>query len=220
MTACVRAANYCTVWTVKSSHSSFAETSKLADQSISPKPTSSQPLSSRAKILKAASELVAECGPAAMSLEAVAARAGLSKGGLLYNFSSKAKLLEAIVEEHLDEFKTRLDHEAAQRVNSPNALCSAFLLLTRCDESVKKGPPAGLLAAMAENPDFLEPVRRFNRQLVERLAIESRDLELALIALLAIEGLRLSQLIGTDILSETDKEAVLQRLERMLDGEA
>ncbi len=155
-----------------------------------------------------------------MSLEAVAARAGLSKGGLLYNFSNKAKLLEAIVEEHLAEFKTRLDHEAAERAASPNALCTAFLLLTRCDESVKKGPPAGMLAALAENPDFLEPVRRFNRELFERLKTTSRDPELALITVLAIEGLRLSQLIGTEILTEAEKTDVLKRLELMLDGSA
>lgn len=43
--------------------------------------------SSREKILAAAAELADIVGPGNISLDAVAQRAGVSKGGLLYNFS-------------------------------------------------------------------------------------------------------------------------------------
>ena len=45
--------------------------------------------SSREKILDAAAELVTEIGAGRLTLEAVAEKAGLSKGGLLYNFPTK-----------------------------------------------------------------------------------------------------------------------------------
>ena len=51
--------------------------------------------SSREKILDAAAELVAEIGAGRLTLEAVAEKAGLSKGGLLYNFPTKDALLQA-----------------------------------------------------------------------------------------------------------------------------
>ncbi|TIV96394.1 MAG: TetR family transcriptional regulator, partial [Mesorhizobium sp.] len=40
---------------------------------------------SREKILAAAADVAREAGPGSLSLEAVASRAGVSKGGLLYN---------------------------------------------------------------------------------------------------------------------------------------
>ena len=46
----------------------------------------------------AAVALAREQGPGNISLDAVAARAGLSKGGLLYNFPTKAKLLDPNVD--------------------------------------------------------------------------------------------------------------------------
>lgn len=53
--------------------------------------------SSRERILDAASELVRELGAARLTLDAVAERAKLSKGGLLYNFPNKDALLLAML---------------------------------------------------------------------------------------------------------------------------
>jgi len=48
--------------------------------------------SSRERILDAAAELVSEIGSGRLALGSVAERAGLSKGGLLYNFPKEALL--------------------------------------------------------------------------------------------------------------------------------
>ncbi|RUZ98934.1 TetR/AcrR family transcriptional regulator, partial [Mesorhizobium sp. M7A.F.Ca.CA.002.05.1.1] len=53
---------------------------------------------SREKILAAAADVARESGPGSLSLDAVASRAGVSKGGLLYNFPTKAKLMQGLVE--------------------------------------------------------------------------------------------------------------------------
>lgn len=47
----------------------------------------------RARLLSAADQIAAESGAAGVSLDAVAARAGVSKGGLLYHFPTKVALL-------------------------------------------------------------------------------------------------------------------------------
>ncbi|MFM7414309.1 MAG: helix-turn-helix domain-containing protein, partial [Alphaproteobacteria bacterium] len=49
------------------------------------------------RILDAAENLIIARGVAAMTLEAVAREAGVSKGGLLYHFASKEALLEALL---------------------------------------------------------------------------------------------------------------------------
>jgi AcrR family transcriptional regulator len=51
--------------------------------------------SARDKILDATLELIGDIGVPAVTLEGVAARAGVSKGGLLYHFRFKEQLLAA-----------------------------------------------------------------------------------------------------------------------------
>lgn len=52
----------------------------------------------RDKVLDAFERLLVETGSRAATLDAVAARAGVSKGGLLYHFGSKDALVEGMVE--------------------------------------------------------------------------------------------------------------------------
>ena len=63
--------------------------------------------SSREKILDAAAELVSEIGSGRLTLDAVAERAGLSKGGLLYNFPTKEALLQGMIQRLIDEVTIR-----------------------------------------------------------------------------------------------------------------
>jgi AcrR family transcriptional regulator len=58
----------------------------------------------RDELLDAAEELLCDQGSAALTLSAVADRAGVSKGGLLYHFSSKEALIKAMVERLIDDF--------------------------------------------------------------------------------------------------------------------
>lgn len=56
----------------------------------------------RDKILDAYADLLRTDGERAATLEAVAARAGVSKGGLLYHFNTKEALAEALSEQMLE----------------------------------------------------------------------------------------------------------------------
>lgn len=172
--------------------------------------------SSRAKILKAAADVAREAGIGHFSLDAVAARAGLSKGGLLYNFPSKSKLLEALVEDHLLAVEAELNDHAARSAGRPNALAASFLAVARDQERLHDEQPSGLLAALAEDPSFLEPVLRFNRQTLTRMTATASDPHMALVAFLAIEGLRLTRLLGLDVLDASERAKAYAKLETLL----
>ncbi|MCK9793150.1 TetR/AcrR family transcriptional regulator [Isoptericola sp. 4D.3] len=60
------------------------------------------PPAARAKVLRAFAELLVESGERSATLEAVADRAGVSKGGLLYHFPSKDALVDGLLD-HLGE---------------------------------------------------------------------------------------------------------------------
>jgi AcrR family transcriptional regulator len=166
--------------------------------------------SSRDRILKAAGQVAREVGPGHLSLDAVAQRAGISKGGLLYNFPSKAKLLEALVEQHLADFDAALT--AKEDLRQKNGLCAAYMEVFNAELEQRQPPPSGMLAAMAENPDFLAPVRRFNRDLLDRMKAGASDEGAALVLFLALEGMRASRLFGVDVLTSAEHETTMATL--------
>ena len=60
-------------------------------------------------------------GAQALTLDAVAAEAGVSKGGLLYHFKTKRELLDAMLEGWLEEFAAEIDAARGGRARSPTA---------------------------------------------------------------------------------------------------
>ncbi len=175
--------------------------------------------SGRQKIIEAANELALETGPGNLSLDAVAARAGVSKGGLLYHFPSKTMLLKAMVSGFVDEFARALDEREAENPTSPAPLLAAYLDLFVEQQSRHRPPPAGILAALAEDPGFVEPVRQFERSLLDRMRREGGDPAVALIAYLVIHGIRTMDLLSLDIVSDGEVDMVLSRLREMIDGQ-
>lgn len=174
--------------------------------------------SSRERILDAAADLVAEIGAGRLTLEAVAERAGLSKGGLLYNFPSKQALLRGMVERLIERGtseKERMRDALAGRRNLEALLSVAMYLENSCGRAdpVTKG----LIAALAEDPSLLEPLRHKVAQHWSLLKRESEDPDAAAIAWLATEGLHSLELHGVSPVDEDDRERITAALTRLLE---
>lgn len=79
--------------------------------------------SARDRILDAFEDLLAEQSERAATLEAVAARAGVSKGGLLYHFASKDALVDGVLERFAADLAQDIEHMRA----APDGPVSYFL---------------------------------------------------------------------------------------------
>lgn len=172
----------------------------------------------REKILDAATAIAFEQGPSNVSLDAVAARAGVSKGGLLYHFPSKSKLLQSVVSRSLETYDAQLNARVAASDNDANALLLACLDLALEDYLCGHKPPAGVLAAMAEDPSFLDPVRAYENALLTRLKEESSDTGLALACFYATRGVKCAEVMGFGPVEPSEVEELIGRL-RQLVGE-
>jgi AcrR family transcriptional regulator len=84
------------------------------------------PEQTRAAILDAASRLVRERGVSA-SLDDVARRAGVSKGGLLYHFATKHDLHLALATEWLERFRTAVLAAVPADDDAPGRLTRAYV---------------------------------------------------------------------------------------------
>ncbi len=77
----------------------------------------------RDRLLDAFETLLVEHGPRAATLEAVAAQAGVSKGGLLYHFASKDDLVDGM----LDRLLGMARQDAEQMAASPGGAVQYYL---------------------------------------------------------------------------------------------
>jgi len=174
--------------------------------------------SSREKILDAAAELVAEIGAGRLTLEAVAERAGLSKGGLLYNFPTKDALLQAMIQRMIDQVSESKEALRAQMEPGPNleARVATTSLLNMCCDGKMQEIATGMMAAAAENPRLLDPVRQVIAATVEQIESSSDDVEAALLGWLAVEGLSNLEMHNLSPFSDQDRERIVGMINRLL----
>lgn len=158
-------------------------------------------------------------GAAHLTLDAVARRAGISKGGLLYNFPTKLSLLQAMMERYAEGILTFAEGEATE--GERGATGALFKLLhSRLDippRAAGSKRSYGLLAAVAEHPHLLDPIRDMNRTLWQRLK-ERGDHETVLLAWLAIEGLIAFELFNTSPLTAAERSRLIELATQLIDG--
>lgn len=172
----------------------------------------------RQKVIDAAVDIAGEAGPANLSLDAVALRAGVSKGGLLYHFPSKAKLLEAVVEAHLEAFDAALTEREKKKDGARNSVMEAYLELFPQEHAKKRPAQSGFLAALAENPDLLAPARRYERRFLDRMKDNACDPAMATIVFLAVHGASAMSLLKLDVVSDEELQAALARIRDCIVG--
>ena len=79
-------------------------------------------------ILDAAEEIVIEVGASHMTLDAVAKKAGISKGGLIYNFPSKKALLQAMIHRLIRRYEEQRYKKCKVLPESPSRQLKAYIL--------------------------------------------------------------------------------------------
>jgi AcrR family transcriptional regulator len=163
----------------------------------------------RARLLDAAAAVVRRDGAKALTLDAVAAEAGVSKGGLLYHFKTKRDLLDAMLEGWVEEF-------AAEIAAADEGRGFAHGYVKASDMSTwaaaERATEFGLLAAMVDEPGALEAVRGRYAAWQERLAAQAADPVDATVARLAADGLWLNDLLGLAPPAGKLREQVMARM--------
>ena len=154
----------------------------------------------RDRLLDAAGTVVMRDGAQALTLDAVAEEAEVSKGGLLYHFKSKRDLVEGMIERWMAEFQREID-------SSDPAFVRGYV-----KASAPAGNELGMLAALVADPSLLVAVRRQYGIWQDRVEREGRDPVDATVARLAADGLWLAELLGMGPPTGALREDVLRRL--------
>lgn len=168
--------------------------------------------SSRDNILDAAQRVAGRDGAGNLTLDKVACECGMSKGGLLYNFPNKDALLQAMLERLLQQHQQIMATEERMLAGESNATVKALLRSLACHQIADPDVYLSLLAASAQKPELLEPVRQMMRQQHQRLRDESSDAEMAMLLWAAGHGLLLQSILGISPYTESEKNHLFQRI--------
>ena len=172
----------------------------------------------RRRLLAAAERLVLRDGGASLTIEAVAREAGVSKGGLLYHFPSKRALISGMVEHMaVDRFERELDSRRGGGSEAPGGWVRAYVEATfePEDEERNLALQSGLLAAAANDPSLLTPVRERYEAFQSRAENDGIDPAVATVARLAADGLWFLELLGLPAVSGELRERVVGVLRDM-----
>ncbi|PTL79240.1 TetR/AcrR family transcriptional regulator [Vitiosangium sp. GDMCC 1.1324] len=175
--------------------------------------------SRREALLEAAARIVRRDGYEALSLDAVAAEAGLSKGGLLYHFPSKEALVAALVEQLVESFETAHADAAAAGPPGPGAWSRAYVRATLDRPGEEDAVSVAILAAVAMNPALLQPLRQRYSAWNEALRRDGLPGVDAWVVRLAVDGLWLSDLLGFEPPTGKIRSRVVARLLELAGGQ-
>jgi AcrR family transcriptional regulator len=150
-------------------------------------------------------------GPRALTLDTVAAEAGISKGGLLYHFATKDSLVDALVEDWLDRFEAQVVAGAAE-----GSWARAYARACAGPRSAaERATDVALLVAVAGDPRGLEAVRKRYAAWQRMLVADAADTVEATLVRLAADGLWFADLLGLAPPTGRLRRAVTARLEEL-----
>jgi AcrR family transcriptional regulator len=166
-------------------------------------------------ILDAAQAVVLERGASHVTLEAVAERAGLSKGGVLYHFQNKEAMLAALVERMVRTFTAVVEEKRRLLGGDPSRALEAHVEAVFSMGDQMNDAACALLPALASNPVLLEPLRALYREHHRELAASRVGQDQAAIVSLALDGLWLMDMFQISPLAPADEARIKALLLRM-----
>ena len=161
------------------------------------------------RFCRPAESVILDSGGRTFTLDAVAERAGISKGGLVYSFATKDGLVRAALEREVSRFQDAVRQRLGDKPVDPFEIVLAHIEEALDEDDATTRKAAFLVTALVHAPDMMEPARRYYRTLLDPLLSKSGDAHDVRHALLAIEGLFLLRGLGFVEFSAEEHRSVL-----------
>lgn len=174
----------------------------------------------RAQLLAAASEIATHHGVAALTLDAVAERAGVTKGALQYHFANKQGLLDALFGQATERFAEQMAARVAADAGSAGAAARAYMhaVLDESHPVASTDVLRVLVASMITDPDtrarWSVPMREWTRP--DPVPLEQAAT--LMICRLAADGMWISKLLDSLEISAELRAEIGRQLDAMSHG--
>ncbi len=169
----------------------------------------------RADLLQAAERIVETEGSKKLTLDAVARAAGLSKGGVLYHFPTKAALVEAMVRYHLDQMDEAMEQFIAEEPPGPGRVVRAWFHMHMQPCPVEAGVHLDMWSYISKEPTLLHLIGEHRARWLARIEQDGIDPPLATLLAFAAEGVWCAETFGPGPPTEEVKASVLAIVRRL-----
>ena len=173
--------------------------------------------SARDKILDATLELVGDIGVPAITLDGVAIRAGVSKGGLLYHFRFKEQLLVAANEHLVRRRVGARDAEAKRLPKGRSRQLKAYVLASVNNRAGNDQISTKLLVAGSMTAESAEPIRRYFKERFPPF-VDDVGFDRAALVHAATEGLWFMDVLGLSPFSAKQRAQLVKTILSIVDG--
>ncbi|MFT8308802.1 TetR/AcrR family transcriptional regulator [Acetobacter malorum] len=112
----------------------------------------------RERVMECAEQLVQRDGAIALTLDAVAREAGITKGGLQYCFGSKDDLITALIDRWITAFDSEVQKHTPPDA-SPADKARAYVQACGQLDDATRTRIAGTLITLLQSPDHLKKIR-------------------------------------------------------------
>lgn len=165
-------------------------------------------------ILDAAERVIVENGAANLTLDAVAAAAGISKGSVVRDCGSKQDLIRAIVRRRFGEYQAMLDDaEQAQAEQGPKARLAAHITVAVVGLPAEQRVAAMQLCSSLSNDTALDGIvaEHYRREIAAISAAGPG----AILVFLAVEGMKSLEFFGNYKWSDEERELILAKITKL-----
>jgi len=176
-----------------------------------------RPSIDREQVLEIAEKIVADRGAAALTIDAVARAAGISKGGVQSCFGTKEAMISAMldrwVHDYAEDLKTALSNvdDAA-----PQARVAAHVAISLDEDADSSARSSALVAGLIQNPDHLGSVQSWYAERFAGLFEQRASARALRIALLATEGAVLLRHFGLAKLDDAQWGTLREDIETLV----
>jgi AcrR family transcriptional regulator len=168
-------------------------------------------------ILEAAENVVREGGAAHLTLDAVAEKAGVSKGGLLYHFPTKEALIEGMIAHVIERGHERRAATLESLPPGPARSLKAEILALLVCRDIDSRVSAGLLATVANEPKHMCRFRDVHRERFSTHTEHGSQPERVEIVLLAAYGLFFLELLQGSPFDAEQRQRLIDEMLRLSD---
>lgn len=205
----------------------YIQYSQMTPPAVNKPPTRrrASPPSAKERLIEIATEIVGEAGVQALTLDAVAARAGITRGGLIYHFKTKDELLGALVERLIVQIESRnlkraskVAADQGQSAGGTRELLRAWATDTFAMKPAERQVISNLLSAATAFPQHLTPVQGLFARLYGEFAKDEAAAPKAMVVGAALDGFLLLELLGLHRFSKRERDALRSGLQTMLDS--
>lgn len=155
----------------------------------------------RETVLAAAQSVISQQGASHLTIDAVAAEAGISKGGLLYHFPSKDAVWREVLQECQKDFiqNCRREFWADPRPDRPGRIHRAWIHVVReANRSGSFSMEWSDVAMFITSIHIAKPVRAFWQGWTSILTKDGLSEESSLVVRMSLEGCKAWRLIGSE----------------------